>query len=1079
MIRFFLSLFLLAPVVAAAFVPLGTGPLGEINARDGDRAFNAVYFANAVLAGAPVVTRLEAQVGAEGEPPAVGEDGFSARWTGTLTPAVSGVFPIRVSGPLSLRVDGRLLASGPETSTGVVTARLPMKQGRPYEIVIESSGLARGTRVAVEWGEPVPLPAEAATEEPDEARAGPPAGATVGVVVAMENRTYRAESRSDGSLVLTEKRSGAQAVFAPEFAVIHQPPGRETKMDPKGGKYLDEGAVGNTNYVVPSWEKETDYLVAARPRTRLRASASRGEGSHLVWEFPAQPGYTLHADLHLPTDGGEPVLRFELTPKVSGQFSVGYVGAAAQPMREADWVWQPLVWQDRRFPNRSYLTKEFQCPIPFVMAGAGGVAVGVGADAAEMPYRMPTISDSRFGVLVRNAAGEAQPMLFAPILGGPESRRKAGEAYSFRLRLVVRQGAWFDAYAHLAHSLYQFGDIRENVGVSLNTTIENMTDYFLRDEFAYWYPRYKTWGYQNDGGPGAGRQQSAADAISLALVFDRKDVFEERARPTLEYALSRKSNSTKFDAADFMGGFVNYPIDLVAAYRLTGGRTTALREKLEPAIRRPISAATPILTERDGLELNLAWYRLTRDKAFLERAVTSGDRYVAARVAKPAADFGDVRSSFWTELAPGYDLLYELYRASGERRFLMAAAAALRTFSGYTYLVPVTPAGSFTANPGGSYNGQPVPEEVVPAWQVSANGLAAECAGTAHSHRGVFMTSYAGYMVRIGAEASEPLFTDIARNAVVGRYANYPSYAYRNGYTTVHQKADYPLRSFEEIKKFTSAHYNHPLPMTAFLVDFLVGDFAARSGGQIDFEADFTDTGAYFRNRLYGAHAGRFLGDAGVYLWLAKGLLSVDSPQLNHLTARGNGKFYVAFANQSARPVTASFSVDSRRARVAGLRRATVWQDGRPAGTVEVRDGRATVSVTGKGLTALIVPEVDTVTEIQEAALDPLTPPLPEGSTVTVKAAFGPVTATALRFGRGLTSVHVWLKAGPGEVKSAKLRATASGQTIEAVCDRYPFEFTVPVEDNAADFRFTVEAETTSGAAASPEGRVRLKAGGP
>lgn len=1074
-----LFLLLLAPVIATAYTPLGTGPLGEINARDGDRAFNAVYFANAVLAGAPAVTRLEAHVGAETElPAAVGVEGFSARWTGTLTPAVSGVFPIRVTGPLSLRVDGRLLASGPENGPGAAIAQLPMKQGRPYEIVIESAGLARGTPLAVEWGTPASLPAEAATEEPDEARAGPPAGATVGVAVAMENSAYRAESRSDGSLVLTEKRSGAQAVFAPEFAVVHQPAGRETKMDAKGGKYLDEGSVGNTNYVVPSWEKETDYLVAARPRTRLKAGASRAESGRLVWEFPAQPGYALHAEIELPADGTEPVLRFELTPKAPGQFSVGYVGAPARPMREADWIWQPLVWQDRRFPNRSYLTKEFQCPIPFVMAGADGAAVGVGADPAEMPYRMPTIADSRFGVLVRNAAGEAQPMLFAPILGGPESRRKAGEAYSFRLRLVVRQGAWFDAYAHLARSLYQFGDARENVGVSLNTTIENMTDYFLRDEFVYWYPRYKTWGYQNDGGPGTGRQQSAADAISLALVFDRRDVFEQRARPTLEYSLSRKSNTTKFDAADFMGGFVNYPVDMAAAFRLSGGRTTLLREKLEPAIHRPISAATPILTERDGLELNLAWYRVTKDRTFLERAVAAGDRYVAARVAKPAADFGDVRSSFWTELAPGYDLLYELYRASGERRFLLAAAAAMRAFSGYTYLVPVTPAGNFTANPGGSYNGQPVPEEIVPAWQVSANGLAAECAGTAHSHRGVFMTSYAGYMARIGAEASEPVFTDIARNAVVGRYANYPSYAYRNGYTTVHQKADYPLRSFEEIKKFTSAHYNHPLPMTAFLVDYLVGDFAARSGGRIEFEADFTNTGAYFRNRLYGAHAGRFFGDEGVYLWLPKGLLAVGSPQLNHLAARGNGKLYLAFANQSASPVTAVFSLDARRARMVGVRQAVLWQDGRPAGTVEVRDGRATVTVAPKGLTALIIPEVETITEIQDAALDPGSAPLPEGSSVTVKASFGPVTASALRFGRGLTSVHVWLKAGPGEVKSAKLRATVGGRVVEAVCDRYPFEFTVPVEDSAEDFRFTVEAQTPAGAASSAEGLVRLKSGG-
>jgi hypothetical protein len=99
------------------------------------------------------------------------------------------------------------------------------------------------------------------------------------------------------------------------------------------------------------------------------------------------------------------------------------------------------VWTGKRFPNRSYFTKEFQCPIPWVMTGVGGAAIGVGADPAEMPYRMPTISDSRFGVLVRNAAGEAQPMLFAPVLGGPGSTLAAGATTTFTLRLLVRRGS--------------------------------------------------------------------------------------------------------------------------------------------------------------------------------------------------------------------------------------------------------------------------------------------------------------------------------------------------------------------------------------------------------------------------------------------------------------------------------------------------------------------------------------------------------------------------------------------------------------------------------------------------------------
>src|SRR5205823_4125733 len=117
---------------------------------------------------------------------------------------------------------------------------------------------------------------------------------------------------------------------------------------------------------------------------------------------------------------------------------------------------------------------------------------------------------------------------------------------------------------------------------------------------------------------------------------------------------------------------------------------------------------------------------------------------------------------------------------------------------------------------------------------------------------------------------------------------------------------DYPLRSFEEIKKFTSAHYNHPLPMCAFLVDYLVSETWCRSQKQIVFPSDYTNTGAYFRNKVYGARPGRFYDETGVNLWLPRGLLKSDSIQLNYLAGYGNGKLYLALANQSKQPVTAT-----------------------------------------------------------------------------------------------------------------------------------------------------------------------------
>ena len=1063
--------------------------MADVNAKDGDAAFNSDYFASLDFTGKPVTSRLESTVGGGSKIPGI-TGGYSGRWSATVTPKHSGIFPIslRSIGAATLKVDGKVLLQRPPGAADFTQrslGKVELAVGKPYEFVIELRNADGKGRIAAEWSTPQPLTAGAGKiVARAEMRVGPTAGVKVGVAATLNNEAYSLASQPDGSFILTEKSSRVSATFAPEFSVVWQPPGSESKMDAKGGKYQD-GELGWMNYVVPSWDKETDFLVAAHPRTRLRASAVSIGDNKIKWSFPAQAGYTLTAEVSLPAGGAEPVIVAHLTAIAAAQFSVGYVGAPATAMKSAEWIWQPLIWQDKRFPNRSYLTKEFECPIPWAMAGANGKAAGVGADAKEMPYRMPTAADSRFGVLVRNAAGEMQPMLFAPVLGGPESNIKAGENYQFTFRVCARSGGWYDAYKHLAQSLYQFGDVRENGECSLNTTIENMMEFILTDRFSYWYPKFKTWGYQNDGGPGAGRQQSAADAVGLALICDSAKFYKLRALPTLEYMLSRKSASIRMDRPDFMGGHMNEAEDLVAAYRLTGGRSPIIRQLFEQPTAAPSAARmqrlagmNSILLERNRMLDGLTQYRLTGRKTFLEQACAAADRYIELRVNQPAENFRDAGSSFWNELSPSWDVLYELYGETGQRKYLDAAATAMRQFTGYTYLVPVIPAGNFTANPGGSYNGQPVPEEIVPAWRISANGLAAECAGTAHSHRGVYMTPYASYLARLGWDANDTFFRDIARNAVVGRYANYPSYAYRNGYTTVHQKADYPLHTFEEIKKFTSAHYNHPLPMAAFLVDYLVSDIYARSDGNIDFPSEYTKTGAYFRNKLYGARPGKFYEESGIVPWLPKGLLKADSIQVNYLAGRGNGTLYLALANQSAQPLTTIITLNPARVQLAGNHSARVWMDNNPVAPIMSTDGRITVKLSPKGLTCLAVEGAMLKTEVQDAMLDSDCPPLPTGSSKTVSTAFDEVTATALRFGKGLTTVHVWLKAGPSQVKSVKLTCTFGGQTQELNCAEFPFEFTVPVADGVEKFLCKLAATTPAGTLAESEA-IELNLGQP
>lgn len=1066
-----------------AFTPVANGPVGAVTTRDGDSGFDVSYHGAPRLRGAPTMTRFEARIDVSTHALANsipnGRRG-SAQWSATVTPNRSGRHPIslRATGAATIKIDGKPVIRRAASETNLntrSTSAVDLQQAKPYEFVVEFPNTDNAGQIILEWAAPDILVANnTAPGSAVETTAGARQGETIGPEAHIENANYALSSQPDGTLAITEKQSGARVVFSPEFLVVFQPRGQETKLDNRSAKYTDSGPVRGINYLVTTWEKETDFFTAATPRARLRPIKIERDGDNLRWIFPAQPNYTLTATLALPPDGTEPTLAFQLDAAAPGQISIGYAGAPSATLAKADWIWQPLVWQDKRFPNRSYLTREFQCTIPFVMAGIDGNAIGVGADASEIRFRMPTRADSRFGVLVRNAGGRVQPMLFAPVLGGPESRVEAGSSYAFTLRLVARRGAWFDTYKHLASTLCGFRDIRENTLCSLNTTLENLTDFFLNDKYSYWYPKYKTWGYQNDAGPDVGRQQSAADPLSLALVLDRADILLRRALPTLEYMLSRKANQGPFSDPAMLGDGFRYPVDLVAAHHLTLKRNPVIPNKILPKLSPPKIVATNYGTSNRALLNNLAAYRLTGNKARLMEACAAADLYIGTRITRPATTFTGIFSSFWPDVAPSYDLLYELYNETGDNRYLQAATEAMRAMTAFIYMEPI-PDAPFTANPGGVYNNQPVPEETVPSWVVSANGLAAECAATAHSHRGIFMSAYyAGYMNRLARDTGETFFTDIARNAVVGRYANYPSYAYRNGYTTLHQKPDYPLRRFEEIKKFTSAHYNHPLPMAAFLVDYLVTDVYARSDAQIDFPSEYTYSGAYFRNKVYGNRPGKFYDENNTWLWLPPKLVSTESIQLNHIAARGNGKLYLAFANQSSQPVKTTIAIDPTRARMDGKRSARVWINNKPAPAIELTDGRATIEVFPKGITCLAINDVAVQTEIQDAMLDPRTPSLPKNSTATVAIPFGRATATALRLGRDLTTVHIWIQNNDTHLQKATLRWTVAGQTSEKECDSFPFEFTIPVPDDAPDFTCIIEATTPEGAQRSPEIRLQL-----
>ncbi|WP_309714724.1 hypothetical protein [Armatimonas sp.] len=905
----------------------------------------------------------------------------------------------------------------------------------------------------------------------------------------LKNAAYKLTVQPDGILLVTASAGGTPMHFAPQFLVLLR------DDDPKITLRRAELPHG-INYSVPTWLRAsgtsdsslktaaTDTSVtagdgldpatlqgsgASRTGNLYRAAASvaltavRTEvvGQTVHWYFAEHTDFTLKAEVTLLPGQESPRLRFVFTPKRAGFYSVGYVGAAATDPKATQESWQPLIWQERRFPSASFLTPAFHCPLPTTLVMANNQTYGLIAEPAELPFQpLPTFENSRFGVALCDSDGKARPMLFAPMLGGTGSQRKPGEVFSFALRLIVQPQSLLATYQSLARGLYGFQDYRQSATHSLNQTLENMVTYGL-SEYSRFNKELKGFSYETDA-PGTVKNVSALHPLSAALVLDDPVIFKELAYPLIEYLLSREkflfstSPEVKIQNPSWRLLGPCAPLsELTALYAITQRRSPLL-----------LRYATALLTQKRTLNLDtpqaedtwqnlLALYEATGERHWLEAAQTKADAYLKAQVQTRQAEFSP-GSFFWNSFVPDFFALLTLYEATGEKRHLDAAHEAALRFTQFIWLCPTIPTTNITVNKGGkapvySYLAKrtkgpmAVPEEAVPAWRLSEIGLTAEASGTSVGHRGIFLTCFAPWLLRIAALTGDTFLHDLARAAVVGRYASFPGYHMNTARTTVYEKRDYPLHPFEELS-YNSFHFNHAWPHIALVLDYLISEVETRTNGAIRFPSRYAEGYAYLKNRIYGDRPGVWQGEKDVWLWMPRGLVTVSSPQVNYIAARsGDGKaLYLALTNQSPEPVSVTLTLN--QALLPGL-----------------KENQRRVKIAPSGVAILKILGVKIQPTFQQELLGTggAAWAKDEARTPFIQ---GEVVGMVLNFGPALLSAFVYLQGTNQEIREAQLIYQIDSAPEQTLTDsRYPFEFTVALPAEATTFRYRVEAMTTRG----------------
>ncbi|MEJ7828897.1 MAG: hypothetical protein WKF91_11890 [Segetibacter sp.] len=479
----------------------------------------------------------------------------------------------------------------------------------------------------------------------------------------LSNNSYTVRVQNDASIDITLKGSNNKYRFYPKFIIMARD--ENPKLASQNAHRIIPGFKGVVS--IPTWEKPgskeivADFFQAAKPVTVVATSAKIVK-SQVVWTFADNSVFKIEASCFLQSGINEPVIKYNFLPKKTGWYSIGYTGSPEVDPSVIDAIWQPYIWQEKRFPQQSFLSSEDMCSLPSVMVEKNGFTVGVIAEPEDIPFELPSMSQGniKFGVLIRNQKGYAQPMIFAPLLGTKESNLPVNKNYSFQFRLFLYKGKQPDAFRYVAQHLFGFKDYRKNVFLNLNQTIENTIDFAMNDIYCGWNPDLRGFDYSTDVQKTV-KVVSALHPLSVAIVTDNESIYQRRALPMTEFLMSRQKylftvdkTVTRQNASSKMAGPAMEVSELTALNAYYQSCTPVFSYYADSLSRVSRSLNLNTTSKGDEWPNLLALYRMNGDTAVLEKCKSKADEYIQSRILSKAKDFNAVEQSaqFWTDFAP-------------------------------------------------------------------------------------------------------------------------------------------------------------------------------------------------------------------------------------------------------------------------------------------------------------------------------------------------------------------------------------------------------------------------------------------
>lgn len=876
----------------------------------------------------------------------------------------------------------------------------------------------------------------------------------------------------------------------------------ELKSGTQGGATVttdiksDDIVVSSTNtdfykFGKTAWLFPSDFEIISNTSIKLIFPENEHVSFSEVYEFD-----NLVDDLKITADA---------TFKQEGDYSFAFYNGDGVTKEQFDTVTAPLLYIKHALPDSPVVLTENYMYTPMntlhfkadnnVKTPGKELTQGLAVDPTSTEQALHSSYDSLFGTMFYSASGKVRPQLVAPMMGNHCSEFKAGENYKFSYRVINRFEYWYDTMKHVAVDMYNCNDIRINYYGSVNDTIYNTTELIMDDFYSGWDDDWM--GYYNMEGQNFVSQSNIMSVLQRYLLTEDETILEERVIPTLAYALSR--GSAHYAPTNENGGYtLNYitaPSPLSGTigmynsavyggiYEMTQGRMPYF---LDYAMN---SAKSTSVTGMGAL------YKYTSDESYKQKIIEQAEAYLESY---PNADVNRdtymVNGFVYGDYISMVSTLLSAYELTDEEKYLDLAEECGRLLMGVIWTTGYQndfAQNEYHVNPiktvevplnvdtvgypffwhgetkwrPGNVDGESkstkqlteegiayIPEETVPGWLATQTAHGAEHPSTPSHGNYITMNNWLGTMVRLSEYTGDEWFETQARNAIIGRYQNYPGY-YVSRYLPHIMHKDYPYSGPD----MTSVYWHHIPIFLSMVEDFLINEAWAKSNKNIDFPYIYQSGYAYFNSYQFGQAAGKFYDENDMWLWIEKDIVNPDNINIDYIAAKKDGVIGIAFMNEDNTERTTTVTLGEKIGEnITTI--ATLYDADGNKSTVEVINNQFTVTVPSKGIMSVVIKNLDNIktpayVRDYEYSTD-------VGQTVAAHTnGYGHV----IQVTDDKYWAYVYISDLAASAKSATLTYTVNGKTETITDDKQGYEWLIKVDNPDAEFTYSIEITKPDG----------------